>query len=166
MTEHVAVGRIARAHGVRGEVAVQILSEIPERFAPGAVLHLEDGTTLTVEASRPHGQRLLVRFREVPDRNRADELRGQVLIIAASEVPDAPQGSYWPHQIEGCEVVTEEGRSLGRVAEVMRAPANDVWSVRDDGGEVLIPALADVVVSVDVETRRIVVRETPGITND
>lgn len=161
----VAVGRITRPHGVLGEVAVLVLSEVAERFADGAVVYLEDGRSLTVESSRPHGDRLLVRFREVRDRAEAEALRRAVLVVPESASPPLPEGSWWDHQIEGCEVLTEDGRSLGAVREVIHTAANDVWSaVAADGRETLIPVLTDVLVSVDVAARRIVVREIPGLT--
>jgi 16S rRNA processing protein RimM len=161
----VAVGRITRPHGVRGEVAVLVLSEVAERFAEGAVVYLEDGRSLTVESSRPHGERLLVRFREVRDRAEAEALRRAVLVVPESTSPPLPEGSWWDHQVEGCEVLTEDGRSLGAVREVIHTAANDVWSaVAADGRETLIPVLTEVLVSVDVAARRIVVREIPGLT--
>jgi 16S rRNA processing protein RimM len=88
----VVVGRITRAHGVEGEVAVLVLSEVPERFADGSVLLLEDGRALTVGSSRPHGGRLLVTFRGVEDRAAAEALRGQVLAVPGSASPPLPEG--------------------------------------------------------------------------
>ena len=78
----VAVGRVGRAHGVRGELSIVVLSEVPERFEPGATVSLEDGRTLTVDAARPNRDRLLVRFREVPDRTAAESLQGSLLLVA------------------------------------------------------------------------------------
>ena len=161
----VAVGRISRAHGVRGEVSVVILSEVPERFEPGATVHLEDGRTLRVEAARPNRDRLLVRFREVADRTAAESLQGSLLLVPKGSSPSLPEGSWWDHDIEGCEVSTDEGRSLGTVTDVIHTRANDIWSVLDaSGSETLIPVLKDVVVNVDTAGKRIVVREIPGLT--
>ncbi len=161
----VAVGRITRAHGVQGEVAVVVLSEVPERFADGAVVFLEKGRSLTVESSRPHRDRLLVKFREVRDRTDAEVLPGKILVVPASMSPPLPEGSWWDHQLVGCAVLTEVGRSLGTLTEVLHTPANDVWSsVAEDGRETLIPVLRDVLVSVDVRSKRIVVREISGLT--
>ena len=161
----VAVGRVARAHGVQGEVAVLVLSEVEDRFAPGATLWLEDGRTLTVESSRPHRGRLLVRFREVRDREQAEGLQRALLVVPESSSPSLPEGSWWDHQIEGCAVETDRGRALGSVREVIHTAANDVWSVvSEDGLETLVPALNDVLVSVDVAGKRIVVREIEGLT--
>ena len=161
----VAVGRVARAHGVQGELAVLVLSEVEDRFAPGATLWLEDGRSLTVESSRPHRGRLLVRFREVRDREQAEGLQRALLVVPESSSPSLPEGSWWDHQIEGCAVETDRGRALGTVREVIHTAANDVWSVVDgEGRETLVPVLNDVLVSVDVGAKRIVVREIAGLT--
>jgi 16S rRNA processing protein RimM len=161
----VAVGLITRAHGVGGEVAVQVLSEVPGRFDEGSTLWLEDGRTLTVASSRLHGDRLLVRFLEVRDRDQAVALQRAFLVVPESTSPSLPEGSWWDHQIEGCVVETETGRVLGTVREVIHTTANDVWSAVDDAGtETLIPVLSDLLVSVDVDAGRIVVREVPGLT--
>jgi 16S rRNA processing protein RimM len=161
----VAVGRITKTHGVRGEVVVFVLSEVEGRFTDGAVVWLEDGRALTVESSRPHKDRLLVRFREVPGRDAADALHGALLLVPESMSPPLPDGSWWDHQLIGCSVQTETGRPLGTLTDVIHTPANDVWSAIDDAGhEALIPALRDVLVKVDVHAKRIVVREIPGLT--
>jgi 16S rRNA processing protein RimM len=161
----VAVGRVSRAHGVQGEVAVLVLSEVEGRFAPGANLWLEDGRTLTVESSKPHRGGLLVRFREVRDREQAEGLQRELLVVPESSSPSLPEGSWWDHQIEGCAVETDRGRPLGTVREVIHTAANDVWSVVEGGGrETLVPVLIDVLVSVDVGAKRIVVREIAGLT--
>jgi 16S rRNA processing protein RimM len=158
--ELLAVGRIARAHGVRGEVAVKPLSEVEDRFSASSVLLTEDGRSLTVRAARPHQAGLLVRFEGVDDRDAAEALRGQVLLVPAEEAPDLPEGSYWPHQLIGLQVVTEEGRSLGAITEVAHNPANDVWTT--DAG-VLVPAVREFVVSVEPEAGRVIIRDVPGL---
>jgi 16S rRNA processing protein RimM len=162
--ELLAVGRITRAHGIRGEVAVLNLTEVETRFQAGSVLRLEDGRVLTVESARPHGHRLLVKFEQVPDRTVAEALRGQVLLVPAADAPAPAAGSYWVHQVVGLEVVTDTGRSLGRVREVLHNPANDLWVTDGPQGEMLIPALGDVVLEVDLDADRAVVREIEGLT--
>lgn len=162
----VAVGRATRAHGVHGEVAILSLTDVAERFAVGSRVFVgEDGTRpLTVAGSRPHRDRLLVRFEEVPDRTAAEALAGAYLFVPADSSPALPDGEFWPHQILGAEVRLESGGSLGRVAEIVRTQANDVWVARGPDGESLIPALKDVVASVDLANGQIVVREVPGLT--
>jgi 16S rRNA processing protein RimM len=162
----VAVGRATRAHGVHGEVSVLSLTDVAERFAAGSrVFAGEDGTRpLTVRSSRPHRDRVLVRFEEIPDRTAAEALSGTYLFVPADSSPELPEGEFWPHQILGAEVRTESGRSLGTIAEIVRTQANDVWVARGEDGEALIPALRDLVVSVDLSAGRVVVREVPGLT--
>ena len=161
----VAVGRITRAHGVQGELAVLVISEVPGRFADGETLWLEDGRTLTVESSRPHKDRLLVRFREVQTREQAEALQRALLVVPESLSPELPEGSWWDHRIVGCAIETDTGRALGTVHDVIHTAANDVWSaVDDEGTETLIPVLRDVILDVDMDAKRIVVREIPGLT--
>lgn len=161
----VAVGRIGRAHGVRGEVSVLSLTEVESRFAPGSVLLLDDGRPLTVLSSRPHGGRLLVRFDTIENREDAADLRGRPLLVRSSDLPEIEEGGrFWVRDVVGLEVVTESGRTLGPVREVLANPANDLWVTGRPGErEVLIPALRDVVMEVDLESRRVVVREVPGL---
>jgi 16S rRNA processing protein RimM len=161
----VAVGRITRPHGIRGELAVLVLSEVEGRFAPGATVWLEDGRPLTVESSRAHGDRLLVRFREVADRTQAEAVAKALLVVPETMSPPLPEGSWWDHDLVGCTVVTDTGRDLGVLDDVIHTAANDVWSVLDDAGaETLVPVLQDVLGDVDVSAKRIVVREIPGLT--
>lgn len=161
----IVVGLVTRAHGLRGEVAVQNRSDNPERWVPGAVVHTEQGRVLTVGDVRMQGAKLTVRFDEVVDRTAAEALRGVILVVPASWLPDLGEDEWWPHDLEGCRVVTEAGRELGIVREVIANPANDLWvAVDEDGVETLVPALKDVLVDVDVAAKLIVVRDVPGLT--
>lgn len=162
--ELVVVGKITKAHGVRGEVSVLVLSEVPGRFDPGSVVLLDDRRKLTITSTRTDRGHLLVCFEGVGDREAARELTGRFVHVTVADLPELPEGSWWPHQIEGCEVSFDDGRELGVVSEVIANPANDIWVVvAPDGREVLVPVLKGLLVSVDVEARRIVIREMPGL---
>lgn len=163
----IAVGRIARAHGLKGEVAVQSLTQVESRFQPGAQVFVQEDRprALTVKASRPHGDRILVIFEEVGDRDGAESLRGVYVFVPSSWAPELPEDEFWPHQLEGSEVWTEAGAMLGVLEEVIHTQANDVWAVRGERGEMLIPALKDAVAQVDLKGRRVVIRELPGLTS-
>jgi 16S rRNA processing protein RimM len=159
----VVVGVIAKAHGLQGEVVVHSRSDNPERWAPGSVMFLGE-RTLTIEQVRPLGARLLVKFESIDDRSSAETLRGEV-VVPVSWLPELPQGEYWPHELQGCLVVTEGGRVLGPIVDVIPNQANDLWvAVDEQGNETLVPALADVVSTVDVADKRVVVRDIPGLT--
>jgi 16S rRNA processing protein RimM len=161
----VVVGLVTKAHGLRGEVAIQNRSDNPERWTPGSRVFTGSGRALTVSAVRPHGERLIVTFAEVGDRDGAEALRGSTLLVPESWLPALGPHEWWPHQLEGCRVLTEAGRELGILREVIANPANDLWVAVDDAGdETLVPALKDVLVEVDVAAKRIVVRDLPGLT--
>ncbi len=166
MTEPtVVVGKVTKAHGLHGEVVVLVFSDNPNRFSPGSSVFFEDGREIRIRASRPNGGRLLVSFDGVADRNAAEALRGVTLVVPRSSLPELPDGEYWPHQLEGCEVVTESGRTLGAIVDVIANPANDLWVAVDAAGtETLVPAIREVVVEVDVAAGRVLVRDIPGLT--
>ena len=165
MTEPtVVVGKVTKAHGLRGEVAVLPSSDNPDRFAVGASVFFEDGRELRIRSSRPASGRLLIAFDGIDDRPGAEALRGATLVVPRSMLPSLPEGEYWPHELEGCAVVTESGRALGSVQGVVANPAHDLWIVVDEGEETLVPAIREVVVSVDVVGKRVVVRDIPGLT--
>lgn len=161
----VAVGKITKAHGLKGEVVVLVFSDNPDRFVAGSSVFLEDGRELVIRDTRPNGGRLLLAFEGVDDRTRAEELRGAALVVPQSALPALPEGEYWPHQLIGCDVVTEGGQALGVVSDVIGNPANDLWvAVDDTGAETLIPAIREFVVDVDVDAQRVIVRDVEGLT--
>ena len=125
------VGYIAKAHGVMGEVVVKLITDRHERVEPGAVLFY-DGGSFTVDSSRPHQDRFLVKFREITSREQAYEARGTTLMADAIDDPDA----IWIHDLIGKPVVDTEGEALGTVESVLENPASDLLEL--DGGE-LIP---------------------------
>lgn len=161
------MGVIAKPHGLRGEVVVDVLSDAPERFAPGSVLRATVGgggtRAVTIEESRPFGGRLLVRIEGIASREEAEALHGAELTIGADEVAPLPAGQYYRFQLVGLRVTTTSGRHLGEVAEVFATGSNDVLVVRGEGGEVLIPLLPGVVIAVDVETKGMTVDPPPGL---
>jgi len=160
----VIVGKITRAHGLHGEVSVLVFSDNPRRFEPGSDVFLEDGTRLTIRSSRGKGSATLVGFEGLEDRSAAERVRGRMLVVPEAMLPPLPAGEYWPHQLEGCEVITESGRRLGSIVDVIPSPANDLWLARDpDGTETLVPAIKEVVVSVDVAAKHVLVSDVPGL---
>ena len=164
-TPTIVVGVVAKPHGVRGEVVVRNRSDNPDRWTTGSVVFDATGTAFTVSDVRTAGDRLLVRFDGVADREQAEALRGRELLVPRSWLPELPPGEWWPDQLEGCRVLTEAGRDLGVLSEVVVHPANDLWVALDEAGvETLVPVVEELVVEVDLAGRRIVVREVPGLT--
>jgi 16S rRNA processing protein RimM len=167
------VGRIGKAQGIRGEVTVELRTDAPEeRFAPGAQLITEpDRGLLVVETVRPRGSAgLVVGFEGVLDRNAAEELRGTLLSVDTTDDPvlDDPD-EYYDHQIVGLVAVGVDGVELGPVTDVLHLPGQDVLVVvpepRPAGGspELLIPFVREIVPTVDLKRRVVVVDPPPGL---
>ncbi len=125
------VGRVAKPHGLRGEVVVALSTNRPERVAKGAVLQTDQGP-LTITASRPHQNRHIVRFAGVDTREEAEALHGAILSAEPLDDPDA----LWVHELIGAVVVDQHGTAHGTVTSVELNPASDLL-VLDDGG--LVP---------------------------
>jgi 16S rRNA processing protein RimM len=164
----VVVGRVGRAHGIGGEVSVEVRTDEPDRrFAVGATLTTEPAAAgpLTVRSSRQHGRRLLVRFDEVADRGAAEMLRG-ILLSASIDDASRPQcpDEFFDQQLVGLAVHTEDDAAVGEVVRVEHAPAHDLLVVRRfDGVEVLVPFVTALVPTVDLTAGRITVADRPGL---
>ena len=156
----VTVGRVLAPHGIRGEVKVESLTDFPERFAPGSRLWLR-GRPATVEAGRWQGRTLFLKLEGVDDRETAESLRGADLQAPAPTALE--EGRYYQHEIIGLEVRDKHGAELGRVAEIISTGSNDVYVVRGRRGELLLPAIEDVVVAVDLARGQIVVELMEGL---
>ncbi len=159
----ICVGVIAGAHGIRGEVRVQPETDDPTRFANLTEVRLRapDGTQrdARLESFRPHRRGLLVKFAGLNDRTAAEDLRGWGIQIQRRMALPLGEDEYYVHDVIGLEVVTTDGEAVGRVTEVLRTGANDVY-VTPRG---LIPATKEVVKRVDLEAGRILIEPMPGL---
>jgi 16S rRNA processing protein RimM len=152
---YLAIGRIVRAHGVRGEVSVTILTDFPERFAQSELLYIGneyEADVYQLKSHRWHKQNVLLSFVEITDRNEAEQLVGQYVQIPVEDAVPLPEGSYYLYQIIGLQAVTTDGTSLGVVTEVIETNANDVYVVQnDEGKDILLPAIPDVIKTIDLD---------------
>ncbi|WP_406283668.1 ribosome maturation factor RimM [Streptomyces sp. NBC_00209] len=162
------VARIGRAHGIKGEVTVEVRTDEPElRLAPGAVLATDPATTgpLTIETGRVHSGRLLLRFEGVKDRTAAEALRNTLLIadVDPAELPEDPE-EFYDHQLMDLDVVLADGTGIGRITEITHLPSQDLFIVeRPDGSEVMIPFVEEIVTEIDLEEQRAVITPPPGL---
>jgi 16S rRNA processing protein RimM len=173
------VGRIARPHGLRGEVSVEVRTDDPDkRFAPGKVLVTDPGAVpsappdayrvpdrLTIEDVRAHQGRLIVAFEGVYDRNVAEALRGVLLCVDSAELGtlDDPD-EFHDHQLVGLTAVTPAGETLGEVARVDHAPASDLLVLRrPEGHTALVPFVKAIVPEVDLAGGRVIVDPPEGL---
>ncbi|MFI9331831.1 ribosome maturation factor RimM [Kitasatospora sp. NPDC052868] len=162
------VGKIGRAHGIKGDVSVEVRTDEPElRLGPGAVLLTDPASAgpLTVESGKVHSGRLLLRFAGVKDRNGAEALRGTILIaeVDPEESPDDPE-EYYDHQLIGLDVVLLDGTPVGELTEIVHLPYQDLLTVKKpDGTEVLVPFVSRIVPTIDLENQRAVLDPPPGL---
>lgn len=159
----VVIGRIGRAHGIRGELNVDIRTDEPERrFAPGSSV-VCGKRTLTVKQARHHGGRLVVSFAEIPDRNAAEALHGIVLEaeIDPSDMPEDPD-EFYDHQLVGLEVRSNDV-VVGTVTGLVHLPHQDTLLVDIDGREVFVPFVSELVPVVDVAGGFVTVADVAGL---
>ncbi len=166
----VIIGRLRKPHGIRGEMVLEVLTDHPEqRFRPGAVIFVGPRhVPLTLRSVRPFGQGLLVAFEGHPDRSAVEIFRNQWVTIPVEEVA-APEDEdeYYDFEVLGLPVVTEEGRPLGTLVEILETGANDVFVVEpEDGPAILLPVIEEVVRTIDLTAGRIVVHLLPGLLPD
>jgi 16S rRNA processing protein RimM len=164
------VGRVARAHGVTGEVVVDIRTDDPDtRFAPGTTLRARPSRggperDYVVDSSREHSGRLLVRLDGVADRNAAEALKGTVFLVDTADLPPIEDpDEFYDHQLEGLQVVTTTGTTVGTVAEVLHTAAGELLSVRSEDGEVLVPFVSAIVTSVSLADQIIEIDPPEGL---
>jgi 16S rRNA processing protein RimM len=164
----VAIGRIARVHGLRGEVRVTPLTDDPRRFERVTECVLWDATrdereTRRIATARRHGDALLVTFADCGSPEAAQALVGRLIALPRTDALPAPPGSFYPWQLEGARVVTDDGREIGRVTGIEQSPAHDLWVVAAGEREHLIPAVPEIVLDVDVVAGRVVIRPPEGL---
>jgi 16S rRNA processing protein RimM len=167
------VGRVVKAHGVTGEVVVEVRTDDPDqRFATGAILRGRPGRgdatrDFAVESVRWHGGRLLVRLSGVGDRDAADALRGVLFVVDSEDLPpiDDPD-EFYDHQLEGLRVHAADGRDVGVVSEVLHTAAGELLAVRagdGTGAETLIPFVSAIVTSVSLPDKSIEIDPPEGL---
>lgn len=162
-----AVGRIVKAFGIKGDVVVAPMTDSTRRFATLKLAFLGTSETAVGEVSisrahiEPRGVRL--KIAGVNDRNAAEKIVGQLLFVDKRHRVRIPRGTYFVHDIIGMSVSDDQGRPLGTVKEVLRLPAHDVYVVSRDTGDVMIPAVKEFIVGVNLSERRMTVHLIEGM---
>ncbi len=154
----IKVGQVAGPYGVEGAVKVIPLTDFTDRFSAGAAVVL-DGARREVEWSRAGQPGLVLKLRGIDNRTMAELHRGRYLEVPEDSVRTLAEGHFYHHEVVGLIVQTASGQQLGRIAEVLERPANDVWVSREGVVEHLIPATRDAVVEVDLGAGRVVVAD-------
>ena len=164
--EFLAVGKLLKPHGVRGEMRVKIWTDFPERLRTGATVYLgKTRRQVRIKSVRGHQSSALIAFDEFESREAAGEFRNQVIFVRTADLPPLPEGEMYQHQLLRLQVVLDaDDTPLGVIAEILETGANDVFLVRPpQGKDILIPDIDSVVLKTDLETGQVRIRPLPGL---
>lgn len=160
----IRIAKIINTHALKGETKLWLYTDSPdERFKKGAVFTLDDGTRLVLERFRMQKGFGYAFFEGVDSIEKAEKLKNHVLEMSESELPAAEEGEYYYHQLAGCAVDNEKGEPLGTVSDILETGANLVLRVKNGRESFLMPFVDAFIESVDVDGRKIVIREMDGL---
>jgi 16S rRNA processing protein RimM len=165
-TEWATIGKVVALFGVRGELKVRLLTDIPNRFAELDAVHVgPNHTRHLIQRVRPYkGEMIVLKLEGIDDANAAEPLRNQDLQIPLSELAKLPPDSYYQHDILGLRVFTLDRRDLGKIVDILITGSNDVYVVKTPGGsQVLIPAIRHVIKEVDLNRHAMYIDPLPGL---
>ena len=158
--EFLAVGRLRKSHGLDGEMTMDVLTDFPERLEKGKVVLVgESRREMTFHSIRPKNKEVLVSFVGITDPEMANTLRNAYVYVRVDEIPKLPEGEFYFHQLLGMKVVDAHGDGLGTLVEILETGANDVYVIKNeiDNTEILLPAVDEFVLRVDLELKVMVV---------
>lgn len=165
--EWITIGQILKPHGYCGFVKVQPMTDVSHRFSDLKRVWLEWPDSrrqeVQVEEWRSSPGVQLMKVQTIQNPEDAESLRGAYILVPRSDVPPLPEGQYYVFELIGLQVLTESGDDIGEVQDVMSLPANDVYVVQGRYGEVLIPTTRDIIVSIDLAAKRLIIRPIPGL---
>ncbi|MGZ9234309.1 MAG: ribosome maturation factor RimM [Anaerolineales bacterium] len=152
---YLVVGFLRRAHGVHGEMLMDLRTDFPERLRSGRKLFVgEEHKPMTLSGARPHAKGMLVKLKGIETPEDAGLFRNQWVYVRATDVPPLPEGKLYQHELFGFKVVDENDSTLGELTEIIETGANDVYVVRNESGkEILLPAIPSVILSLDPDNR-------------
>jgi len=163
-----AVGKVRRPHGVAGDVLVEICTDFPERLKSNSTVYAgEKAFPLTISRQRFHNDGVLLAFDGFTTPEQVGRFRNQILYIKSADAAELPEGEYYFHELIGLSVTDETGEFLGEVTEIVQTGANDVYVVTNGAGrELLLPAISEVVLDVDLVSKSMKVHLLPGLLED
>jgi 16S rRNA processing protein RimM len=156
MKEFMSVGQIGKTHGLKGEVKVFSLTDSLERFKKLKSVYI-DGEIRKVEGCKLQADKAILKIEGIDSIEQAELYRNKYLMVSREDAVKLPEGSYYVADLIGCSVFEEDGEELGEVYDVLHTPGNDVYWVKGNK-EVLIPVLKDIVVSIDINKRIIIIK--------
>jgi 16S rRNA processing protein RimM len=165
---YLVVGTLRRAHGIRGEMVMEVHTDFPERLKKGVQVFVgEKHQPLTVASTRVHNEGMLIAFKEINVREETARYRTLNVYVRGDDRPALPAGEFYFHEVIGLIAIDDRtGGELGRVTEIIETGANDVYVITNQSGaEMLIPAIKDVVIKIDPPAGEVRVRLLDGLIN-
>lgn len=163
---YLAIGRVTRAHGLRGEVSITVLTDFPERFRTTDWVYLGnefEAAPHRLVSHRRHKNNILLTLDGITNRAQAEQLKGQFVQVPVEDAVPLPEGTYYLFQLLDLDVKTTTGELLGTIVDILETGANDVYVVQNNKDQVLLPAIPDVVKSIDLEKGRMLVELLDGL---
>ncbi|MGD9117311.1 MAG: ribosome maturation factor RimM [Dehalococcoidia bacterium] len=160
--EYIAIAQVLAPWGVEGKFRAEVITDFPNRLAPHSPVYA-DRQPMTIASASWHKGQAIIKLEGIDSAEQAEKLRGKALEIHHSQLETLPEGQYYHFQLIGLEVWTTQGQQLGKVVKVLSNPSNDNYVVSGEKGEILIPAIEDVVKSVDLEAKRITIEAIKGL---
>ena len=162
----VAIGKLASAHGIKGDLKLVTLTDFPERFKTDNEIKVKihnaqkNFEIFKITKSVPVGPNFTIHLQGIEDRNKAEELSGSIVFISEDEVMELEDGSNYIFDLVGMEVFTESGDKIGSITDVLQGGANDVYVIDD---KIFVPAINDCILEVDTENKKMIIFPMPGL---
>jgi 16S rRNA processing protein RimM len=159
------VGKLRAPHGVRGEILMEVITDFPERLQPGVtVLVGEEHQPQRIRSRRTHNKGLLISLEGYSTPETVGVLRNALVYVTTADRPALPKGEYYHHQLLGLRVLDDDGQELGRIIQILTSAANDIYVVRgESGSEILLPAIEEVILEIDLENGLLRAHLLPGL---
>ena len=163
-----AIGRVLRPHGIRGEIRVELLTDFPDRFRGLKTVYLgSQHLRQEIDSSRQHKNVVLLKLVGYDNRDAVEPLRGELVFVAIDDAIPLDPDEFYYYQVVGLEVQTDSGDVLGEIVDVLKPPgANEVFVVQGVRGEILIPVIEDVIGNLDLEAGVVIIHPIPGLLRD
>ena len=162
-SEPIAVGEVLGSHGLWGEIRAKVLSDVPHRFDAGQDIFIRGIPYRIAKSSRGRSNQVILQLHGLGTIDAARALMGQLITVPPEAVPELPDGEYYHFELLGLKVFTQDGEDLGSIEDILVTGSNDVYVVTGPTGEILVPALLDVIVNVDLDQGMMVVRLPEGL---
>jgi 16S rRNA processing protein RimM len=160
--EFIAIGKILAPWGIKGKLKVGVITDSPHRFAPYSKIYIKR-QPMIIDDTEWHKGKAIIKLNTIDTIDEAQGVKGQPVEIHRSQLTPLPEGEYYHFQLIGLEVWTTQGELLGNITEILSAASNDNYVISNAKGEILIPAIEDVVKSIDLDKGRLIIEAIDGL---